>query len=409
MRREEVLDGAVVAALRYFAVEGSPASARLLGPGEMGRWRREVLDELVDARRYRDLPLPGDADYDPATDPMARRPTGERGREDVVEKIVSFSPTKYAAADDQREPGVPEPEEEPKEDRPEPSPEPPPEEIGEPEIVVEPDPEPDPEPEEPAVAAASEELRKCVGCGRERPLSEFRSSPRSADGISKKCGDCLDEGRRRSAEATRKHWENVRAQKADSGATEASGEPDAGPESKTGSEPEGEPEGEPEDGTARRTLRQQREAERKEREAEFLADRNAPGDGGDPVEPPAEEDDTGVAEATRRRHLAEESKSAEEKLLDSRIAEFVAEERSKPATSVVETLVARPVRGAQNTRVFCANGDRCAAPGIDGPQPLVSGKEKGDICHFCEENDRRVTLTPDERRRLIKGERRVGA
>lgn len=153
-RREAVLGGAVRAALRYFAVEESPAAARMLGPGEMGLWRREVLDELSDAGRYEDRPLPGDVDYDPADDPLARRlaeggPAGE---------LVAAPEPRDAAAEPVEE-APPEPEEAPS--------------------------------------------KPCRRCGKPVPLSEYADDARTADGRAHTCPDCLREIRSRGGRGRR--------------------------------------------------------------------------------------------------------------------------------------------------------------------------------------------------------------
>ena len=337
---------------------------------ERAEWRQDAIEALQRALR------PPETSEEPAHSPDA--PTE-----------ISISPGVEPEVEEAQEP------------------EPAAEEVPEPE--VKPDPEPDPEPETPAVAEGDEEdeeRRRCVNCKRKRPLTEFRSSSRSGDGITTRCGDCIDDGKRRSAEATRRRWERHRSEKAEpedasDGGSEAEAEP--------APEPQPEPAPEPAPKTLqsmRRTLREQREAERKESEAAFVeevqeAEETDPADD----EPEPESDpEPDVPEFTRRRRQAEETKNGEESREERRIREFVTEQQEKaergedPASKLAQNL--RAGRETETHDRRCANGAECVHYASIGKPAKLADGNTDNLCFRCSEKATEDLGSPGIVRRL---------
>lgn len=55
-------------------------------------------------------------------------------------------------------------------------------------------------------------------------------------------------------------------------------------------------------------------------------------------------------------------------------------------------------RGAKRARIFCVYGDRCIQPGIEGPVRLASDQKAGDPCSYCLRNNPGVVSAEDVRR-----------
>lgn len=58
------------------------------------------------------------------------------------------------------------------------------------------------------------ELKKCSGCGAEKPVSEFYSHPQTKDGLTSKCKDCIKQAVKNRREANIDHYRDYDRQRA---------------------------------------------------------------------------------------------------------------------------------------------------------------------------------------------------